>query len=69
MKENVAEIRAILIERFKAIESRIISYNVYVGKNFLLKVAVKFVGASIGLGSFKLHSSIEAAEKFINEKF
>ena len=61
------EIRAVLRDRFKAMESRIISYHVYVGKNFLLKVAVKFVGASIGLGSFKLHNSIDQAKKYIDE--
>ncbi|MBG15576.1 MAG: hypothetical protein CL853_04400 [Crocinitomicaceae bacterium] len=64
-----AEIRAVLRDRFKAMESRIISYHVYVGKNFLLKVAVKFVGASIGLGSFKLHNSIDQAKKYIDENF
>ena len=39
------------------------------GKNLLLKIAVKFVGASIGLGTFKLHNSIDEQKKLLMKSF
>ena len=66
-KPPSSEVRATLKQRFQILESNILSYQVYVGNNLLLKIAVKFVGASIGLQNFKLVNSIEEAQKRIHE--
>ena len=64
-KPPSAEVRAALKLRFKLLEEKVVSYHVFVGVNILLKIAVKFVGASIGLENFKLCNSIEQAHERI----
>ena len=61
-----AEIRSCLKNRFKRLEEDIISYHVIVGTNIFIKIAVKFIGSSIGLRFFKISNSKEAAQKEIN---
>lgn len=67
-KPPSAELRATLKSRFEKLNDKIKSYHVYIGSNILLKIAVQFVGASIGLRNFKTHNSIEKALNYINEK-
>ena len=61
-----AEVRHELRKRFKAIESLAESYSIYIGKNILLRIAVKFIGASLGLKNFKKYNSINKAIKHVN---
>jgi len=63
-----AEIRALLKSRYKMLEENIISTHVYIGTNFLLKIAVKFLAASVGINEFKISKSILTSTKsIINE--
>lgn len=61
-----AEVRSTLKNRFEKLNNKIMSYHVYIGPNFLLKIAVRYVGASLGLRDFKVHNSIENALDYIN---
>lgn len=63
-----AEIRNAIKSRIKPMEKNVISYNLYVGRNILLKIAVKFVGASVGLQKFNVFNSIDEAKKYLIEK-
>lgn len=56
-----AEVRNEIKHRFKSLKDQVISYNVYLGKNTLLKIAVKFVGVSLGLQNLNVVSSTEEA--------
>lgn len=60
-----AAVRHEFKKRFKALEDRVESYSIFFGKNFLLKITAKFVGASIGLENFKTRSSIQNAIEHI----
>lgn len=63
-----AEIRALLKNRYKMLEDYIITTHVYIGTNFLLKIAVKFLAASIGIHEFKISKSIPTSiELIVNE--
>ena len=63
-----AEIRALLKDRYKSLEDYLIETHVYVGTNFLLKIAVKFLAASVGVRNFKISKSIPASiELIVNE--
>ena len=67
-KPPSADVRSELRGRFKLLSTSVLSYKVYVGKNVLLKIAVKFVGASIGLENFTVHSSVESAKLAIQNE-
>ena len=60
-----AEVRNCVKGKFKAFDTQILSYSVIIGDNFLLKIALKFVGASLGLKNFKTYKSITAAIKYL----
>ena len=62
------EVRNQVKLRLKLLLHLTLSYSVYVGKNILMKVAIKFVGASIGLNKFKVFNSIEDAHQNILNK-
>lgn len=51
--------------RFNALDKYVESYSIFFGKNFLLKISAKFVGASIGLENYKTYKSVDAAIEFI----
>ena len=62
-----ADVRDILRSRFNLLEDIILSYNVVVGNNILIKVAVKFVAASLGLQNMTAYKSIiKAREAIVN---
>ena len=56
-----AEVRSHLRNRLKLLDDTILSYKVYVGSNVILKIAARFVGASIGLENFTISNSIDSA--------
>ena len=63
-----AKIRALLKYRYKRLEDYVIITHVYIGTNFLLKVAVKFLAASIGIHEFKISKSIPTSiESIVKE--
>lgn len=63
-----AEIRASLKSQYKRFEDYIITTHVYIGTNFLLKIAVRFLAASIGVPQFKISKSIPTSiELIVNE--
>lgn len=68
-KPPSADVRATLKLRFEKLNHKIISYQVYIGTNILLKIAAKFVGASLGLRNFITQDSIELAIDHIKRKF
>ena len=51
---------------FKDLSKYVKSFSIYFGKNFLLKITAKFVGASIGLENYRSVNSIEEAIDYIN---
>lgn len=63
-----AESRATLKERFSEVHNRIKAYHFHVGNNFLLKISIRFVGASLGVYEYKTHRSIESAVLAIQEE-
>ena len=63
-----AELRAYIKSRFDKINHLIISVNIFVGSNFLLKIAAKFIGASIGFKNLNIHSSIDKALYYIKNE-
>ena len=63
-----ADVRNAVKNRFLQLEDYILSYQVYVGSNFLLKIAVKFIGSSMGINNFKLVSTIEEAIDNISDE-
>ena len=63
-----AECRATLRERFSEVHNRVRAYHFHVGNNFLLKISIKFVGASLGVYEYKTHRSIESAVRAIEEE-
>ena len=60
-----ADVRDLLRSRFNLLEDIILSYNVVVGNNILIKVAVKFVAASLGLQNMTAYKSIIKAKEAI----
>jgi hypothetical protein len=63
------EVRQLLKKRFKKIKEFTLSYNVYVGTNGFIKIAVKFIAAAVGIKEFRLFNSIEDAHQNILNKF
>ncbi|PHS10052.1 MAG: hypothetical protein COA88_03210 [Kordia sp.] len=59
------EVRILLKKKLQDLDSKIVSYSVIIGSNYLLKIALKFVGSSVGLINFKTYKSVEDAVKFI----
>jgi len=64
-----AEVRNCVKEKLKAFDNQILSYSVIIGHNFLLKIALKFVGASLGLKDFKTYNSITSAIKYLEREY
>ena len=60
-----AEMRSLIKVRFKLLKDSILSYRMVVGKNYLIKVAIKFVAASVGLANMTAYESIINAKKAI----
>jgi hypothetical protein len=60
-KHPSAEVRHALKNRYKAIEHLVNSYSIYIGNNILLRIAMKFIGASLGLKKIKTYNSIQEA--------
>ena len=60
-----AEVRDRLRQRLNLLEDRILSYSIVTGKNYLIKVAVKFVAASIGINNMSSYASIADAKQAI----
>lgn len=60
-------VRNALRKRFKMIDHQILSYNICVGNNFLLKTAAKFVIRSIGIKECNVHVSTKIAIHFIEK--
>ena len=63
-----AECRATLKERFSEVQNRVRAYHFHVGNNFLLKISIRFVGASLGVYEYKTHHSIKSAVRAIEEE-
>lgn len=62
------KVRVAVKEVFQEMEPYLASSQVYVGKNFLLQIALKFISASMGMKQFNVVKSIEVAvEKIKNE--
>ncbi len=51
---------------FSNLKPHVESFSIFFGKNFLLKITAKFVGASIGLENYRTAKSIDEAIEFIN---
>jgi len=64
-----AEVRNYIKKELQKIDHLIESYSVIIGQNFLLKIALKFVGASLGLSNFKTYKSIAAAIKYLENEY
>ena len=60
-----ADVRDLLRSRFNLLEDIILSYNVVVGNNILIKVAVKFLAASLGFQHMTAYKSIIKAKEAI----
>jgi len=52
---------------FKGLNQFVDSFNIFFGKNFLLKITAKFVGSSIGLENYRTCKSIEEAIAHIEQ--
>ncbi len=63
-----AEVREAIKHRFKKINDQIISHHTYIGKNPLLRIALKFVSHAIGLPKTKPVASMEEAFKKIHDE-
>lgn len=62
------KVRHEIKKRYLGVSNRILSSSVITGPNFMLKIAMKFVGASMGLTDYKTYNSIEKAkESILNE--
>ncbi|NRA12317.1 MAG: hypothetical protein HRT57_10220, partial [Crocinitomicaceae bacterium] len=53
----------------KDVKEQILSHHAYIGKNVLMKVALKFVASAIGLQKTKAVNSIDHAIKLIKDEF
>jgi hypothetical protein len=60
-----ADVRDLLRSRIYLLEDIILSYNVVVGNNILIKVAVKFLAASLGFQHMTAYKSIIKAKEAI----
>lgn len=49
---------------FKGLKPYVNSFQIYFGKNFLLKITAKFVGSSIGLEKYRTCKSIDEAIEY-----
>lgn len=56
-----AQVRVAVKETFKDMEPYLASNQVYVGSNYLLQIALKFIAASMGMKNFNVTKSIESA--------
>lgn len=65
VKPPNAEVRALLKQEYLNIQHQILTTQMYVGKNFLIKIALKFLSASIGIENFFVSNSVEDAVKKI----
>lgn len=63
-----AEVRFALKKRYMDIMDSIIYTNVVVGKNFLLKIVVRLVAATIGAENYNITSNIKLAIENITNK-
>lgn len=63
------EVRLAIKERFCQIDHQIISHHTYVGKNPLLRVALKFVSHSVGLPKTVPIKSMEEAFNIIRNEY
>lgn len=63
-----AEVRFALKKRYMDIMDSIIYTNVVVGKNFLLKIVVRLVAATIGAKDYNITSNIKLAIENITNK-
>jgi len=61
------ETRILLKKKLQELDPLIASYSIIIGRNFLLKIALKFVGSSIGLIKFNTYKSVEDAVKSIED--
>ena len=62
------EVREAIKLRFSQINDQIISHHTFIGKNRLLRIALKFVSHAVGLPKTKPVSSIEEAFKKISNE-
>jgi len=63
------EVRNYIKEELQKIDARILSYNIFVGNNFLQKITLKFIGASTGLKNHRSFNSIKEAIYHIEKKY
>ena len=63
------EVRNYIKHELQKLDTQIISYNIFLGNNFLQKIALKFIGASTGLKNHKSFDSIQDAILYIEKKF
>jgi len=63
------EVRNYIKYELQKLDAQIISYNIFLGNNFLQKIALKFIGASTGLKNHKSFDSIQDAILYIEKKY
>ena len=68
VKPPSAEVRAAIKKEYMKLKPQILSTQMYIGKNFLIKIAWKFLAASTGLENFSLAKSVEEAVVKIKDK-
>ena len=54
VKPPSAELRAAIKEEYLKLKPQILSTQMYIGENFLLKIALQFFAASMGLKNFSI---------------
>ena len=62
-----AQVRNVIRTRFSLLQKSILSHKVAIGNNYMIKVALKFVGASMGV-KFNTYKSITLAKQAIEDE-
>jgi hypothetical protein len=65
-KHPSAKVRDEIKNKYKDIAHLIESYSVYIGNNRLLRIAIRFIGPSIGIKSYKKYDTIPEAINHIH---